>query len=97
MPDRLLRLGARFTAQAASLRKHDEGLCRDVLRAVKLLEATPQRSDDVLAIMPPDATPWLVRRVSGRNVWIWFRVSDDALFVARLSVVPPAPVDGGSG
>lgn len=94
MPGRSLKLGQRFMIQAASLRTRDAELCRDVMREVSGLSTTAERADDCAAIMPPDGTPWLVRRVQSRNVWIWFRVSDEQIFVGRLSVVPPVPIEG---
>ena len=34
-----------------------------------------------------------VRRVGGRNLWLWFRFTDDELLLLTVSTEPPVPLD----
>jgi hypothetical protein len=34
-----------------------------------------------------------VRRVGGRNLWLWFRFSDEELMLLTVSTEPPVPID----
>ena len=45
---------------------------------------------DVEAAIPPTHRA-LVRRVPGRNLWLWFRVDGDEIVALRVTVVPPVP------
>jgi hypothetical protein len=42
--------------------------------------------------MPPTAEAF-VRRVPGRNLWLWYTIADDAVIVIVLTADPPVPVD----
>ncbi len=35
-----------------------------------------------------------VRRVGGRNLWLWFRFTSDELLPLTVSTNPPVPLDG---
>jgi len=45
---------------------------------------------DVEAAIPPTSRA-LVRRVAGRNLWIWHRVVDDEIVTLRVTKTPPMP------
>ncbi|MGH7435042.1 MAG: hypothetical protein ACRENE_05145 [Polyangiaceae bacterium] len=47
---------------------------------------------DIRALMPPTGEAF-VRRVPGRNLWVWYRADDETLYLAHLSSDPPVPVD----
>lgn len=47
---------------------------------------------DVEAAIPP-TTQALVRRVHGRNLWVWYRVEPDEIVALRVTKVPPVPID----
>lgn len=47
---------------------------------------------DVAAMIPPTATAF-VRRVPGRNLWLWYRVEGDVVLVRHISSEPPVPLD----
>jgi hypothetical protein len=47
---------------------------------------------DVVAAIPPTGMA-LVRRVPGRNLWLWYRVEGDVVLLRHISSEPPVPVD----
>jgi hypothetical protein len=49
---------------------------------------------DVEATIPPTGRAF-VRRVSDRNLWLWYHASDDHVFVIALTAAPPIPIDEG--
>jgi hypothetical protein len=65
---------------------------RAVIRELASAGALPGPGDTV-ALIPPTGTAF-VRRVRGRNLWVWYRVEGDALLVSHLSGEPPVPADG---
>src|SRR5688572_6870770 len=40
----------------------------------------------------PIGRAW-VRRVAGRNLWLWYRFSDDEVSLLTLTTEPPVPLD----
>ena len=47
---------------------------------------------DTRALLPPVREAF-VRRVPGRNLWVWYRAEGETLFLVHLSSDPPVPVD----
>jgi hypothetical protein len=47
---------------------------------------------DYEATQKPIGKAW-VRRVGGRNLWVWYRFSDEEVILAAVSTEPPVPVD----
>jgi len=47
---------------------------------------------DIVANIPPTSRA-LVRRVPGRNLWLWYRVDSDTVTVRHVSSEPPVPAD----
>jgi hypothetical protein len=45
---------------------------------------------DVAAAIPPTGSA-LVRRVPGRNLWLWYRVDEDEVVALRVTKAPPVP------
>jgi hypothetical protein len=45
---------------------------------------------DVEALVPPTSRA-LVRRVAGRNLWVWYRVEVDEIVALLVTKVPPVP------
>ena len=46
---------------------------------------------DVEAAIPPTSRA-LVRRVAGRNLWIWYRVDEEEIVTLRVTKTPPMPM-----
>jgi hypothetical protein len=61
-----------------------------MIGALAEAEALPGPGD-TLALLPPTGEAF-VRRVPGRNLWIWYRAERDALYLAHLSSDPPVPL-----
>jgi hypothetical protein len=49
-------------------------------------------SGDTLALIPPTGEAF-VRRVPGRNLWLWYKLRADELLVVTLTADPPVPVE----
>ena len=49
-------------------------------------------SGDVLALIPPTHEAF-VRRVPGRNLWLWYRQRGDELVLVAPTADPPVPLD----
>jgi hypothetical protein len=83
-----LRARARLGIEAASPR----GIA--LARAISALASEPELPGpgDVVANIPPTRSA-LVRRVPGRNLWLWYRVDGDKLLLRHVSTEPPVPVD----
>jgi hypothetical protein len=50
------------------------------------------RFGDTLGLLPPTAEAF-VRRVPGRNLWLWYQGTADELLVVTLTADPPVPLD----
>jgi hypothetical protein len=92
---RVLRFDARYRRAAERLGiavDSERGLAvgRTIL-ALLNAEELPGPGDVVANIPPTDTA--LVRRVSGRNIWLWYRVESDAVVVRHVSTEPPIPID----
>ncbi len=47
---------------------------------------------DTRALIPPTSAAW-VRRVPGRNLWLWYRPRDGEVVLIALTAEPPVPPD----
>ena len=47
---------------------------------------------DTVALMPPTGQA-NVRRVGGRNLWLWYRATADEVVMVTITKTPPHPVD----
>lgn len=47
---------------------------------------------DYEATRKPLGKAW-VRRVGGRNLWVWYRFNDEEVILAAVTTEPPTPVD----
>ena len=47
---------------------------------------------DFEATVRPIGRAW-VRRVAGRNLWLWYRVRGDEIILLTVTTDPPEPVD----
>ena len=47
---------------------------------------------DYEATRKPLGRAW-VRRVGGRNLWVWYRFNDEEVILAAVSTEPPIPGD----
>lgn len=46
---------------------------------------------DVRAAIPPTSSAY-VRRVAGRNLWLWYRVDDEGVWLLNITAAPPVPL-----
>lgn len=49
-------------------------------------------STDFEAVEKPVGRAW-VRRVGGRNIWLWYRFNDSEVMLLTLTTEPPIPLD----
>jgi hypothetical protein len=47
---------------------------------------------DFEAVATPQGRAW-VRRIAGRNLWLWYRFNDDEVILVTVTTEPPLPVD----
>ncbi len=47
---------------------------------------------DTLALVPPTGEAF-VRRVAGRNLWLWYRVDEQQVTMVTVTKTPPVPAD----
>ncbi len=47
---------------------------------------------DTRALIPPTSLAY-VRRVGGRNLWLWFRVDNVSVWILTITAMPPSPLD----
>jgi hypothetical protein len=59
------------------------------IRALAASDDLPGASD-YEARTHPIGLAW-VRRVGGRNLWLWYRFSDDEVTLITVTVEPPVP------
>jgi hypothetical protein len=62
-----------------------------VVRALAEADDLPGPGD-TRALVPPTGEAF-VRRVSGRNLWVWYRPRGDELVLVTLTADPPVPLD----
>ena len=91
---RVIQLGDRFRTAAERLGiVPGSERARAVARVIAVLgEADDLPSPgDARALIPPTSEAF-VRRVPGRNLWIWYRVSGDVSYLVHVSSEPPIPI-----
>jgi hypothetical protein len=47
---------------------------------------------DTYASIPPVSSAY-ARRVAGRNLWIWYRATDEVLSLVAITTDPPVPIE----
>jgi hypothetical protein len=67
-----------------------------VARTINALTASDELpgASDFQATQKPVGRSW-VRRVGGRNSWLWYRFNDAEVMLLALTTEPPVPVDDG--
>jgi hypothetical protein len=48
---------------------------------------------DTKAVVPPTGVAF-VRRVPGRNLWLWYTLTSETVALIALTADPPVPADG---
>ena len=61
------------------------------VRALTAVDTLPGPSD-FEATRKPFGRAW-VRRVTGRNLWLWYRFDDNEVMLVALTTDPPLPLD----
>jgi hypothetical protein len=61
------------------------------VRSLTSAEILPGASD-FEASRKPVGRAW-VRRVGGRNLWLWYRFDEDEVMLVALTTEPPIPLD----
>jgi hypothetical protein len=61
------------------------------VRALTAAEDLPGPSD-FEATRKPFGRAW-VRRVAGRNLWLWYRFNDEEVMLVAVTTDPPIPLD----
>lgn len=51
---------------------------------------------DFEAVAKPVGRAW-IRRVGGRNIWLWYRFTNDEVSLLTITTEPPVPDDDGPG
>lgn len=85
---RYLRNAERLAVVPGSARGRAVGLTIAALGT----EATLPAPGDTRALVPPTGEAF-VRRVPGRNLWLWYTVTNDVVTVVGLTADPPVPAD----
>ena len=62
-----------------------------VIRSLALASTLPGLGD-TRALLPPTREAF-VRRAPGRNLWVWYMLQGDDLFIVHLGADPPVPAD----
>lgn len=91
---RRVRLTTWYTRTASSVLRRGTERVRAVGRTISALANADDLPGpaDYQASQKPVGKAW-VRRVSGRNIWLWYRFSPDEVIVAALTTEPPVPLD----
>lgn len=92
---RLVRVSPRYLRQAIRVGAPPGSVASgDAARTMRQLATadTLPLPGDVRAAMPPTGVAY-VRRVLGRNLWLWYAFSDTTLSVLTLASTPPVPLD----
>jgi hypothetical protein len=67
-------------------------------QAIKATEASPAAAEilpgplDYEVSIPPVHFAW-VRRVTDQNLWLYYRVREDVVYLLFVTSVPPVPVE----
>lgn len=85
---RYLRNAERLAVVPGSARGRAVGLTIASLGSDETLPAP----GDARALIPPTGEAF-VRRVPGRNLWLWYSVAGEVVTVIGLTADPPVPVD----
>lgn len=85
---RYLRNAERLAIVPGSARARAVGL---TIAALGMEEKLPG-PEDTRALVPPTGEAF-VRRVPGRNLWLWYTVAGDVVTVVGLTADPPVPAD----
>lgn len=95
MHRRTIVLSPRYLKRASALgvvgRSERSRAVGAVVRALAQASALPA-AGDTRALIPPTGDAF-VRRVPGRNLWLWYRMDGEKLYLVHLSSDPPVPAD----
>lgn len=85
-----------YARAASRVLRHKSERAAAVGRAVRTLAAADELpgASDYEAKGQTVGRAW-VRRVGGRNLWLWFRFNDEEVILVTVTTDPPVPVDEG--
>lgn len=92
---RIVSFGARYRRAADRVGAvPGSTIGRDVGRTIAALAAADVLPGiaDMEALIPPTSTAH-VRRVPGRNLWIWYTATGNAVRVITITDSPPVPIN----
>jgi hypothetical protein len=92
---RPVRVSAWYARAAANVLRHNSPRADAVGRAARALAAADALpgATDFEAKQHPVGRAW-VRRVGGRNLWLWYRFTEDEVILVTVTTDPPVPIDG---
>jgi hypothetical protein len=69
-----------------------------IARTINALAAASELPgpSDFEAREKPTGRAW-VRRIGGRNIWLWYGFNDDEVMLLTLTTEPPVPIDDDPG
>jgi hypothetical protein len=94
---RRTRITTSYARQFGRLIKFGSERSLAVARSVNALSAAGELpgTSDFEAVEEPVGRAW-VRRVGGRNLWLWYRFNDTEVLLLTLTTEPPVPLDDDS-
>ena len=91
---RRVRVSTFYARTLGAHLKHGTPRAESVGRTTRAIAAADQLPGpaDYQATGRPFGLAW-VRRVGGRNLWLWYRFTDEEVVLVTVTTDPPVPVD----
>jgi hypothetical protein len=83
-----------YSRQAARVLRHGSPRALAVARTIRSLADADQLPgpSDFEGTGRPVGRAW-VRRVADRNLWVWYRITNDEVVLVTVTTDPPLPVE----
>ena len=91
---RRVRVSTWYARTAAEVLRHSSPRATAVGRTTRALAAADELpgATDYEAKGHPVGRAW-VRRVGGRNLWLWYRFNENEVILVTVTTDPPVPFD----
>jgi hypothetical protein len=91
---RRVRVSTWYARSAGPILKRGSPRAHAIGRTTRALAAADDLPGpaDYEAKSHPVGRAW-VRRVGGRNLWLWYRFTDDEVILVTVTTDPPVPLD----